>query len=34
MTWTDVQLFSDAVYVDVVGKSKGKGYQGVVKSRL
>lgn len=26
-----VDLFSDAVYVDVIGKSKGKGFQGVVK---
>jgi len=26
-----VELFSDAVYVDVIGTSKGKGYQGVVK---
>ncbi len=26
-----VDLFSDAVYVDVIGTSKGKGFQGVVK---
>jgi len=26
-----VDLFSDTVYVDVIGKSKGKGFQGVVK---
>lgn len=26
-----VELFSDAAYVDVVGTSKGKGFQGVVK---
>ena len=27
----DVNLFADAVYVNVVGTSKGKGFQGVVK---
>ncbi len=27
----DVQLFNDAMFVDVVATSKGKGYQGVVK---
>ncbi len=27
----DVQLFNDAVFVDVIATSKGKGYQGVVK---
>ncbi|OJV87148.1 50S ribosomal protein L3 [Proteiniphilum sp.] len=26
-----VDLFNDTVYVDVIGKSKGKGFQGVVK---
>ncbi|MBO4800710.1 MAG: 50S ribosomal protein L3 [Bacteroidaceae bacterium] len=26
-----VDLFADATYVDVIGKSKGKGFQGVVK---
>ena len=26
-----VELFNDAVYVDVIGTSKGKGFQGVVK---
>ena len=26
-----VELFNDAAYVDVVGTSKGKGFQGVVK---
>lgn len=26
-----VDLFSDTIYVDVIGKSKGKGFQGVVK---
>ncbi|MBZ4657068.1 MAG: rplC, partial [Methermicoccus sp.] len=26
-----VDLFSDSVYVDVIGTSKGKGFQGVVK---
>jgi large subunit ribosomal protein L3 len=26
-----VDIFSDTVYVDVVGTSKGKGFQGVVK---
>jgi large subunit ribosomal protein L3 len=26
-----VDLFNDAVYVDVIGTSKGKGFQGVVK---
>lgn len=27
----NVELFNDTVYVDVIGKSKGKGFQGVVK---
>ena len=27
----NVDLFNDTVYVDVIGKSKGKGFQGVVK---
>ena len=26
-----VELFNDASYVDVIGTSKGKGFQGVVK---
>ena len=26
-----VELFNDAAYVDVVGTSKGKGFQGVIK---
>ena len=26
-----MELFNDAAYVDVVGTSKGKGFQGVVK---
>lgn len=26
-----VELFSDQTFVDVIGKSKGKGYQGVIK---